>query len=70
MKEAFLYSKQDIPKYPYSKCKEKDIIMSLEDVDNRIFTGMNPTLDCEDELIFDSDFECGNLDMVMKIAKH
>jgi hypothetical protein len=35
--------------------------------ENRIFTGMNPTVDT-DELIFDSDFECGNLDLVMKVA--
>lgn len=28
---------------------------------------MNPTVD-SDELIFDSDFECGNLDLVMKVG--
>jgi hypothetical protein len=30
------------------------------------FTGMNPKVDCENELIFDSAFESGNLDMVIK----
>jgi hypothetical protein len=29
---------------------------------------MNPELDLSDELIFDSDFESGNLDVVTKVA--
>ena len=30
---------------------------------------MNPTMFGDEELIFDSDFECGNLDMAMAISK-
>jgi len=37
--------------------------------DNRPFTGMNPAL-APHELVFDSCFESGNLDKVVKIAEH
>lgn len=30
------------------------------------FTGMNPKINCKEELKFDSSFESGNLDMVLK----
>jgi len=32
----------------------------------RDFSGMCPSVDQEEELIFDSNFESGNLDMVLK----
>lgn len=32
----------------------------------REFTGMCPTINKNEELIFDSNFESGNLDMVLK----
>jgi hypothetical protein len=32
----------------------------------REFVGMSPKLNCPEELIFDSKFESGNLDMVIK----
>lgn len=34
----------------------------------RIFKGMNPTIKTGDEVVFDSDFESGNLDTVIKVA--
>lgn len=35
---------------------------------SRIFRGMNPTLKDNSELTFDSNFESGNLDAVIKVA--
>jgi hypothetical protein len=35
----------------------------------RIFKGMNPTLPAGSELIFDSNFESGNLDCVVKVGE-
>ena len=34
----------------------------------RIFKGMNPTMKSENELTFESNFEGGNLDSVIKIG--
>ena len=34
----------------------------------RIFRGMNPTLKADSELVFDSNFESGNLDAVIKVG--
>ena len=34
----------------------------------RAFEGMNPTIQKEEELLFDSRFESGNLDCVVKIS--
>lgn len=34
--------------------------------EEREFVGMNPDLNCKEELVFDSNFESGNLDMVYK----
>ena len=34
---------------------------------NRIFKGMNPTIKTGDEVVFDSGFESGNLDTVIKV---
>ena len=34
----------------------------------RLFKGMNPTIKTGDELIFDSNFESGNLDAVVKVS--
>jgi hypothetical protein len=36
----------------------------------REFTGMNPKIDLQNELIFDSNFESGNLDLVIKTGKN
>jgi hypothetical protein len=36
----------------------------------RIFKGMNPTIKAGSELIFDSNFESGNLDTVVKIGEN
>lgn len=35
----------------------------------RAFEGMNPTLDLQDQLIFNSAFESGNLDCVIKLQQ-
>lgn len=35
---------------------------------SRLFKGMNPTIKNSEELIFDSSFESGNLDTVVKVA--
>jgi hypothetical protein len=37
-------------------------------VSARVFTGMNPTLSDPTQLQFDSDFECGNLDIAVKVG--
>lgn len=37
---------------------------------SRIFKGMNPTIKENSELIFDSNFESGNLDTVVKVAEN
>lgn len=37
---------------------------------SRIFSGMNPTIKAGDELIFDSNFESGNLDAVIKVGEN
>ena len=34
----------------------------------RLFKGMNPTIKAGDEIIFDSNFESGNLDAAIKVA--
>jgi cytosolic carboxypeptidase protein 2/3 len=36
----------------------------------RQFVGMNPKLNLTDELVFDSNFESGNLDMVIKRSEN
>ena len=36
----------------------------------RAFEGMNPTLNLEEELQFESRFEGGNLDCVVKVSEH
>jgi hypothetical protein len=36
----------------------------------RIFSGMNPTIKPNTELIFDSGFESGNLDVAIKVAEN
>ena len=54
-------------KYQYGRHKEKDIVAGLEEFGNIIFQGMNPTMHSEDGLVFDSDFEGGNLDLVVKV---
>lgn len=39
-----LYNNQEMRKYQYSRQKEKDIVIGLEELGNRIFVGMNPTI--------------------------
>ncbi len=34
----------------------------------RLFKGMNPTIKTGDELLFDSNFESGNLDAAIKVG--
>ena len=34
--------------------------------EDREFTGMNPKINCDNELKFDAAFESGNLDLVIK----
>lgn len=36
----------------------------------RIFRGMNPTIKAGDELTFESNFESGNLDTVVKVGEN
>ena len=45
--------------------------MKDEDIDNRCFIGMNPILAAHEEALnFDSSFESGNLDTVIKVKYH
>lgn len=67
VKECFLYDATKLNRFEFSYSKEKEKAFIGRAAEHRIFTGMNPTVD-SDELLFDSDFECGNLDVVMKIA--
>ena len=36
----------------------------------RLFKGMNPTLKSSEEIIFNSNFESGNLDAVIKVGEN
>ena len=51
----------------FSKYQNISKYMKCEDIGNRYFKGMNPILINEDVLKFDSQFESGNLDTVIKV---
>jgi len=56
---------EEFPFVPYSFKFPRKVPYKKHEAD-REFTGMNRQLNLTDELIFDSDFESGNLDMVIK----
>lgn len=66
LKEGCVYSDEEIKKYTFKHQYESENFFPIRVSEYRLFTGMNPTFKRED-LHFDADFECGNLDLAISI---
>lgn len=66
--EISLFDVNHKASYKYQLPKEKAFKMKQKPhrEPEREFLGMNPVKTDKEQLTFDSDFECGNLDMVLK----
>ena len=64
--ESSVYCVKDLKKYPFFHQGEPEKFFPIRVSEYRLFTGMNPTFK-KDDLRFDSNFECGNLDLAVYI---
>ena len=64
VEEASIYQEEQISRYPYKHATMKT---SMQEPSPRPFRGMNP-IGFPEDLHFDSNFECGNLDLVVKVG--
>ena len=53
--------------YDFKHFLVKEKVFPIRPLEYRLFTGMNPTLR-KDDIRFDSNFECGNLDLAIMVA--
>jgi hypothetical protein len=56
--------------YPHMAAYFRKFHSNFKSKNTRIFRGMNPTLRSEEELTFESNFESGNLDAVIKVGEN
>ncbi len=67
VKDPMLYGVPKLKRFSFSYSKERETV-AIPMGGIRPYLGMNPTAE-SNELVFDSDFECGNLDIVIKISE-